>query len=204
MRSWNVRFLRALAAIVIACLLVLPAVASGQQFHFELMQGPGARDPVPPDGSTWHELHPVFCTDRIQSGYEDNGDGLISACDYIWLDGLRYHIDWVGPTYHLADIGPEPPVPEGAAEPEDPLPGEDPTGEPWHWVYPPDWYCTVENVEGWEDNGDTELSPCDIVAIGGRQWHVVEMSLNIEGHREDSPVEQSTWSRVKSFFKNMF
>ena len=56
---------------------------------------------MPPPGSHWRELFPNPGTDH-QDVYVDNGDGVLSACDLIKLNGLDFHITWVGPTYHRA------------------------------------------------------------------------------------------------------
>jgi len=201
-------------ALALVGLLVVPAAA---QLHLEYV-GTGPRDPIPPDGSQWHGIAPIFCDMYEQVGYEDNGDGDVSICDVIILvpdvggEPKRYHIDWAGPTYHLVATGfPEtPPYNDGAAEPEDPGPYEDdPTGDMWHWIYPPEVFCTVEPVEGWEDGGTSGepngiLDACDNVFIGGFWWHIEAVELNIEVTEEPSPVEPTTWSKVKSFFKQIF
>lgn len=182
-------------AIVALVGLVAMAAPAGAQTYFEYMGSP-VRDAVPPDCSDWHELYPSFCTTHHQDAYEDDGDGLISVCDFITLSGVRYHIDWVGPTYVLS--GPD----QMWAEPTIPDPGGNPECETWHEVAPV--FCNEWHVDEWEDNGDGVLSECDIVWIGGEEWHIDEIALNIIATETPSPVEGSTWSKIKAFFQRLF
>jgi hypothetical protein len=60
--------------------------------------------PIPPNGSGWHELAPAWCTPYVQNDYFDtDGDGTISRCDGIKLNGRWYHIVWVGWTLFCSD-----------------------------------------------------------------------------------------------------
>lgn len=183
--------MRICAIIAVIALLVVPVAA---QRHIEFLGSP-ILDPIPPDCSDWHELHPNFCYVDHQDGYEDNGDGVVSACDVIILGGVRYHIDWAGPTYWLVPVAGGD---EHWVEPSEPT-GGDPTGEIWHEVYPV--FCQEWEVVGWEDNGDGVLSECDMVTLAdGITYHIAEIGLNIEVTEEPSPVEQSTWGKIKSMF----
>ena len=195
--------------LVLAGVLSLGVSASAERplelWHFELVSVQGERldGSVPNDCSTWHELWPTYCIMHHQDSYEDDGDGLISPCDYFTLDGVRYHIDWVGPTYHLVALEGSPD--EAAAEPVDEPSGGDPTCEYWHWIYPPDIYCTESHVDGWEDGGEPGvLDVCDNVFIDGRWWHIEDIGLNVQAHPEESPVDQSTWGKIKDFFRGLF
>jgi len=181
--------------LLIAGLLMVSGVAAAA-LHLELT-GPVRQD-IPPDGSTWHELAPAFCTTHTQDGYEDNGDGHISPCDFIRFGGSRYHVTWVGPTYWLIDHATGE---EWYAEPTIPDPGQDPFCEIWVEVHPnlgDEWH-----VDGWEDNGDGVVSPCDNVLIRGIWYHIHEIGLNITVE-PSSPVEQTTWAKVKAFFARLF
>ncbi|RMF06016.1 MAG: hypothetical protein D6773_04755 [Alphaproteobacteria bacterium] len=61
-----------------------------------------SQDPLPPAGTTWHELWPTYCRYHTQTGpIKDNGNGFLDACDEIPIDGKNYHIRWVGPTLFL-------------------------------------------------------------------------------------------------------
>ena len=48
--------------------------------------------------------------------------------------------------------------------------------------------------------GDGEVTACDNVLVGGRWWHIEEVRLDITVTEAGSPVETSTWSKLKSFF----
>jgi len=128
---------------------------------------------IPEDCTNWHELYPVYCSILHQDGYKDNGDDVISACDYIKLDGRWYHIEWVGPTYFLSE-GPDTLI----VEPDEPTTGGNPTCEIWHEIYP--IFCQLWHVDDWVDNGDGVISVCDYVIIDGRTWHIDRIGLDIE------------------------
>lgn len=158
-----------------------------------------ANYPIPGTGATWHELWPNFCTDHTQTGYADNGDGVMSSCDDILLDGVTWHVDWVGPTYHFIAVGTavdswtEPSLDPGHNP-------DDPVGEVWHVVYPD--FCTEFPIDGWEDNGDGTLSPCDIIISGGISYHLEDITVNIITSEPSTPVRQSTWGKIKTIFMN--
>jgi len=185
-------------AIGLLVALLAFAAPAGAQMYLELGSAP-VRDAIPPDCSDWHELHPNFCAVHHQDAYEDDGDGEVSVCDAIIIDGTRYHIDWVGPTYYLVETSTADVM---FCEPTIPDPGDDPTCEIWHEVAPD--FCMEHHVDGWEDNGDQVLSPCDLVLIDGSWWHVEEIRLDITVSEEPSPVEGSTWSKIKDFFRALF
>jgi len=176
--------------VVMALLMVALAMPAAAQMYLEFSGSPVRYDDtVPPDGSVWHELYPVFCNARIQDGYEDNGDGVVSVCDVIIIDGIRYHVDWAGPTYYLTLA--EPPS-ERWVEPEG-------TGDFLHEVAP--IFCQTWEVLEWEDNDqDGEVSYCDMLLLPDGWWHVEDVSLDITVTEEPSPVEQSTWTKIKTFF----
>ena len=155
--------------------------------------------PVPPVCSTWHELYPNYCTSHHRTGYADDGDGLVSACDHILLDGMSCHVDRVGPTYYLVQMTERDVF--KYLEPQGSGAGRSPVCETWHEVYPN--YCIVHHVDGWEDNGDGFLGPCDVVELAGTPWHVEEIGFNIIV-TPDSPVEQGSWSRIKQLFRTLF
>ncbi len=181
--------------IVLALVALLATAASGQ-YYLEFGGDP-IRDPIPPDGSPWHELFPSFCTMHTQTGYGDNGDGVVSECDAIYIDGQMFHIIWVGPTYHMSNSAGEP----GFFEPTDPEPGGNPICETWHEVAPD--FCLEWHIDDWEDNGDGVVSQCDIVWIAGEPWHIDEIRLNITVV-PGSPVEDSTWGKIKAWLGGLF
>lgn len=179
---------------VIAIMLVALAVPAAAQMYLE-SGGPPIRydDSIPPDGSQWHELAPVFCNVHVQNSYEDNGDAVVSECDVIVIDGIRNHVDWAGPTYYLV-----------AAEAPDERwlePGEIP--DEWHEVAPN--FCTYWQVLDWLDEDlDGGISFCDMVLFSDGWWHVEDVRLDITVTEEPSPVEPTTWGKVKSFFAELF
>ncbi|MBC8367776.1 hypothetical protein H8E52_10230 [bacterium] len=188
------RHLIKMTVLVAGFLMLMPAIGSAQGAVFleldELL-----REGIPGNCSTWHELFPAHCTPHHQTEYEDNGDGMLSACDYIYLDGERYHVEWVGPTYYLdCDIVTEP---LGDSNPNDPV------CEEWIEVWPN--HGMVRHVIGWEDNGDGVVSPCDIIYFSdGLICHIADIGTNIRVNPDGSATGESTWTKIKGMFSNMF
>jgi len=99
----------------------------------------------PPYGTNWHELYPEYCTYWDMVGWEDNGDGLLSFCDTIYLarlpaDTIREHVIKVMPTLTLlGPTGGE--IFVDLISPDNPFmdPSMDYWGSFWHEVYPN--YC---------------------------------------------------------------
>jgi len=185
-----------LAAVLLAVLIGATPGAAQDDKSLELLV-PALRDDVPPDCSSWRELYPMHGAIVHQDGYVDDGDGAISACDHITLDGQEYHIELVGPTYHLVQPGTRQ---EAYMEPRVPTDGRNPMCEIWHEVYP-DW-CNEWHVDGWEDDGSGDVSVCDWVFINGIMWHIEEIGLNIYVVPQ-SPVEPTTWGKIKAFVSDL-
>ncbi len=176
--------------VVMALFIAALAIPAGAQMYLE-SGGPPIRfdDSIPPNGAQWHELYPAFCTPHLQNDYQDNGDGVVSECDVIVADGIRYHVDWAGPTYYLAWT--EAPG-ERWLEPE-------PGTEFLHEVAPV--FCQTWEILDWEDSDqDGEISFCDMILFSDGWWHVEDVRLDITVTEEPSPVERSTWTKIKSFF----
>jgi hypothetical protein len=62
---------------------------------------PSVYEPTDPTGGNptcefWHEVYPVFSQQHHVENWEDNGDGLVSVCDYVWINGCRWHIERIG------------------------------------------------------------------------------------------------------------
>jgi hypothetical protein len=152
--------------------------AEGSQLGITSMSAAG----LPPNCANWHELWPSYCTMHHQDAYGDNGDGVISPCDNITLDGTSYHVDWVGPTYFIrvytiSDTFEVAVEPAGSHNPGNPV------CETWHvvWselpVYNP---CDNVHVDGWTDHdGSGSLSNGDIVVINTVVVEIVDIGLNI-------------------------
>lgn len=66
------------------------------EMYLDLEMPGGKIEQIPANCSTWHELYPGYCNPHHQDGWEDNGDGVISACDYVLIGGVWCHIDRVG------------------------------------------------------------------------------------------------------------
>jgi hypothetical protein len=176
--------------LAVACVLAVAAPGAAQ-LYLEFAGSP-IRDNVPVDCSEWHELWPNFCVIHHQDAYQDNGDGAVSVCDVITLNGTRYHIDWVGPTYELENVS--------TSERSWWEPTGHPIDDPWHQVAP--LYCVTMPVIEWlDENWDGELSECDLVFIGGAWHHIAAINLDITVTEEPSPTNHETWSAIKSLFR---
>jgi hypothetical protein len=204
----NHRRRKVLAALIVAVPVTLALVFSGEppvaeaqvgELHLEyIVGGEKTTQGIPGNCSMWHELWPAYCAPHHQDGYEDNGDSVVSECDIIVLDGQRYHVVWVGPTYWLTC---QPGIPPSALEPTEPGTGGDPTCEVWHEVYPN--FCQSYHVDGWEDNGNGFLDPCDYVLINGMWCHIDDVRLNITVVPLPTGTEESSWGRVKGMFRRV-
>jgi hypothetical protein len=189
------RTTRPLFLVTAVVLVALAPAARGQTtVYLDLMEPAAKSAQVTQNCSSWHELYPSYCLVHHQDGFEDNGDGVLSPCDYIVLDGVRFHIQWVGPTYYLSN--------GEIYEPMQPPTGADPTCEIWHEIYPV--FSQQKHVDEWIDNGDHVLSVCDQVAIGGALAHVDRIGVNITIVPGPTPIEKNTWGRIKGFFGRIF
>jgi hypothetical protein len=203
-RSRPMKSHRYLSYFGVAMLIV--AFSAGSvfgQMHLDLSDPTTGKNGLPGDCSIWHELYPVFCLDHHQIGYEDNGDSVISACDYIYLadatgGSMRYHIEAVVPTYYLSSTIPG--TDQFILEGEGP-PGTNAYCETWHEVYPV--YCQAWHVEEWIDNGDGIVSECDYVYINGQQWHIDRIGVDIIIDT-GSPAGGEAWGTIKSLFGQVF
>lgn len=208
------RSLRLLLIVVCcACAVPLlatfsPVVAQTTEMNLTLetggqqMFGATPSNSIPANCATWHELYPNYCAPHHQSNYQDNGDGVVSVCDFIYLDGVCFHIDWVGPTYYMTRLTPTPQT-QGAAEPVATNTGEDPRCETWHWVWPN--YCDEFHVDSWYDNGNQILDACDEIDIEHATytevWHIDRIALNIKVSLGPTETRPSTWGRLKTLYR---
>lgn len=231
MRSWLARIvLVALVGGAVAGLFLLPihpmtststAQGAPTQMHLDLPgppPPPGAGWPVPPNGSHWHELYPLYCKDWQQINYYDSSsavpNGLLDPCDNIVLyntgNGIlkEFHIDRVLPTYFLTcfplDGGPPTPV---TMEPATSNPGNNPECEIWHEIWPQ--YCREVHVNRWVDaNGSGVLDPCDYVYLKGGpgepevRYHLDRIGCDIIiTEKIPTKARQGTWGWLKSMFR---
>ncbi|TPW10957.1 MAG: hypothetical protein FD129_1783 [bacterium] len=222
MKKW----LLVLSALVVTTCVALALIAASdtttavagtaQQKHVELIMPVGPKGgatplvgPIPPNGSGWHELYPAFCATSVQDDYEDNGDGVVSACDRIKLSGVLYHIVWAGPTYWTT-CSPTPGGPGTTVifEPTNPTTGENPICEIWHEVYPE--FCRQIHIDSWIDNGDGHLTVCDVVDVQDptglppNYYHIDRIECDITIEEVIVPVAPSTWSKIKSAIGSIF
>ena len=182
--------------MVIAVMAVLAPCSFAFEI-FELNDGPGrAYDPSwPPDGSPWHQIQPPdqFCIDKPQTDHDDqDGDGQIDVCENVQIDGVWKHIEWVGPTIAISPVG------GGDVLLVEPVDGRQ---MELHIIHPPEFACLIVPYTG------TIEQPCDIIIVESGEfageWHVDEINTNIHTNG-GSPVEPSTWTRIKQFFAELF
>jgi hypothetical protein len=183
------------ALLIVAAGRQTPAVqAQLPQLHLDLVGA--VSDVVPPDCSVWQELFPSYPLPHHQDGYEDNGDGVISPCDYIILDGVRYHVTWTGPTYFTTCLHNN----QHYLEPTAPQTGEDPTCEIWQQVYPT---FTQYHIDDWYDgNTNGLLDVCDIAVVLeiNEYLHIDSIGVDIIVEPVPTATEESTWGTVKKLF----
>ena len=210
MRSWLTRGFVGLLSLGVFAFLAGPTPVEsggGGVCYFSLdtiAPAPGVMGlnggDIPPNCSTWHELYPNHCAPSHQSGYQDNGDGCVSACDVIELDGVSWHVTWVGPTYYLLcdpdGTNPTDVIWEPNQEPHDPA---SPVCENWQEVWPN--FGDVCHIDDWQDHdGSGNVTPCDDIWYQGTRYHVQDIKLNIIVE-EPTPAEDSTWGKIKNRFK---
>jgi len=194
----------ALAGLAVIATSGPESARAQQEIYLDWSDGPencasGTPWLPPPTCSSWHEIAPNFCVDHHQDGFQDNGDGVVSVCDIITLDGAEYHVVNVSPTLYLdCSGGGEASGTTMILEPEGAYSGEPLVGE-WFEVYP-DFYGYAGPITSWVDNGDGELSVCDQVVIAGQTCHVKRVGCNIRVVPFVNATETTTWGRIKSFF----
>jgi hypothetical protein len=201
MRCRHQNALAWLLVVPVALCLAAGGAQAQVQMHLDLQVMPTKTldNAIPPNCSMWNELYPVYGGVHHQDAYEDDGDGFISACDYIILDGSRWHIIWVGPTYFTTCGHGN----QHYLEPTVEQTGENPVCETWTQVYPE--YGLSWHIDDWMDgNANGLLDVCDIVVIPGEYLHIDRIGLNIIVEQATTAVEPSTWGRVKSLFNTLF
>ena len=187
------KFAIALVLLAIAA-PVVPAAA--QEFCFEYPSG--VYDPtwVLEERVEWHQVVPVYCEWFEQTGHDDaNSNGRIDACEHIFFNGERYHVDWIGPTYKLVSIA----DPSEVRLVEDHEPG----GQPflYHEVYPT--FCNTIETDAPLTQVCQEMEVLFPPEDAGF-WHVEEINTNIRATADPmSPVEDSTWGKIKNFFQSI-
>jgi hypothetical protein len=118
----------------------------------------------------WHEVYPVFSKKYHLSDWNDNGDGMISPCDYIIMTDLETE---TRAKYHVVNVA------------TDIIVTRKPVCTQWHEIYP--HFCEHDyHLSSWIDtNHDHRLSPCDIIDITDKEtgevtwWHVRWITITI-------------------------
>ncbi len=204
------------AALMFAPIFPVESQGTGG-IHLDLESAPPGGSPagpgIPADCATWHEIYPANCTPHHQDAYGDaDGDGMISPCDMIKLNGVDYHITWVGPTYYVTCFPPDgsPPVSNIVAEPVQTDPGsQSPVCEIWHWIWPPERHCQEVHIASWEDsNGDQVFNECDQVNIFEQGpaypptfYHIDRIGVDIIVEPPTQIEQESTWGFLKALFR---
>ena len=189
------RYYGKLALSVIGMLLGLPGLVLAQEAIMETENFPPSVDWTI-ECTVWHQVYPNYCNTAHQTNHVDNGDGVMSVCDFIWLDGVQNHITWIGPTYYVDYDGDY--IPDAGWEPIEFMPGS-PVCQTWLQVFPE--YGALLHVDDWIDgNDDGIVNFCDTIFIGGQEGHVRETYLNIHVTEDIIPVEEGTWSKMKRLF----
>jgi len=198
----------ALAVILTGIGASLPTSAGGPVGTLYLdLENPGFRGGIPGDCSTWHELYPAFCAPHHQDSYDDaDGNGEVSVCDVIRLNGIDFHVVWVGPTYHTtcSDQPGGPPLGTAIFDVQNLNPDGNPLCEIWHEVYPE--FCHTIHIDSWIDGNENGfLDECDIVDTNTPEgiffYHIDRISLDIIVEPGTVSVEETTWGKIKNFFR---
>jgi hypothetical protein len=87
---------------------VLVDVQTGGQSWWEPDQDP-VHNPDQPVCETWHQVYPLFCgLGHVDDWFDENGDGTLSICDIIIIDGISYHIVDISLNIQVSDSVPTP------------------------------------------------------------------------------------------------
>jgi len=140
-----------------------------------------------PEGTAWHEVFPEYCNVYLLVQWDfyedDNCNGVLDVCDDIWLLNITGGEPQGEPEdWHVVDITYDLILNEKIS---------DPVSTYWQEIYPDYDVCYV--IDGWTDNGDEILSPCDYINItdltGGptEEYHVenVTLTINITNPQEE-------------------
>ena len=145
-------------------------------------------DPTSPIG-WWHEIYPNYCTQWECVDWDDNGDGIISYCDWLTFVGpdgaeVTLHVVEVNTDIYIEPGEPgNPPVKELDGPDWNPyVPVADPVG-PWHELWPN--YCVDWECVEWIDNNSGVLDYCDYMKLreaGSLEttwWHVENVTMTV-------------------------
>jgi hypothetical protein len=127
---------------------------------------------IDPVCTYWHMVWPDYSPEYTPEGgfhieyWEDNCNGVLDYCDNVTISGELCHVEGLAIDIILNEKI------------------ENPTYTYWHELHP---QCCVNDyyVEGWEDNGDKLLSPCDNVTMSVTptgltdKYHVENVTLTL-------------------------
>jgi len=141
-----------------------------------------------PEGTAWHEVFPEYCNVYLLVQWDfyedDNCNGVLDVCDDIWLLNVTDGEPQGEPEdWHVVDITYDLILNEKIS---------DPVNTYWQEIHP--YYDTWYVIDGWTDNADEILSPCDYINItdvmGGptEEYHVenVTLTINITNPQQES------------------
>jgi len=156
---------------VTVTIYVKPTEAPGPAMYLEFTGGfPNYATPLlNPVCTYWHEIYPVFSKKFHLSSWMDNGNGILSFCDKIYL---KDPVTGLGAWYHVAQVA------------TDIIVTRKPVCTQWHEIYPE--FCAHDyHLSSWIDNGDKKLSPCDKIDMTDKAtgnvtwWHVREVTITL-------------------------
>jgi len=152
-----------------------------------------------PNGTMWHEIYPFYSCilelTRWDWQLDDNCNGVLDVCDYIWL------INWSKPEpgtperYHVEDICYDIILNKKIT---------DPVCTYWNELHPA--YGNRYHIIDWEDNGDNLLSPCDSVYLDPgpiQPYHVENVTLTLLVSNASDPSE-TMYIEYKGPFETMY
>ena len=174
--------------------LNLSSVDSPEEKIFVEFKGPPERSIdvlYNPNCTYWHEVWSIYSNVYHIINWTDNGDGILSFCDYIDLNltqgaippGIyRWHVDGVSNELILR------------------WKMMNPICTWWHEIYPN--YCGWHHLASWEDSGQPkgQLSPCDQIDMineetGEKTWyHVDRMTVTLNVTISPEPAE---WMKIE-------
>jgi len=168
--------------------------------HLRYLHSEGSLiDLAEPVSTQWHEIWPLLYRHYHLSGWEDNGDGVLSRCDWIDMDeepdgATRcYHVEEVTITLFVTqnETGEAKYIElEGGY---DPAILTAPNCTQWHEIYPV--FCRQYHLSDWEDtNMSGNLTVCDYVELTNNAnglvtwWHVEDVATDIVVTIKPPPV----------------
>lgn len=186
--------MRAFVIAVVLAAFVLPAAAEFEIWEYDTSGAGRGYDPSwKPDGTPVHLIVPNYCATGTQDGHDDqDGDGVMDPCENVMIDGVWKHIERVIPTIKISPVG------GGDQLFIEPIEGRQ---NQYHIVHPPEFFCWIVPITG------GIVQECEIVTVEegphAGEWHIDEIDTNVETNG-GSPVDDSTWGKIKSFFRELF